>query len=291
MIAGCRYLGNSSGGGLLDSAKLKFYEAVLKMRPEQLGMLVKMLVSHGRRHVHDSVGHVFWVDPISPFGLTLLKGESYEPQMIALIEKLLRPSDVFVDLGANEGYFSIMAAPLVPSGRVFAVEPQPALREVLLENVKSNLAGNVTVSTLAISDQSGEARLFLRSSINNMGSRLNVPFKVGFGSELVQTCTLADFCRELAIDRARLLKVDCEGAEIQIINGSGDLFFRHAFDVVALEYHPSICGNDAMQQADAKMQAWGYQLAVWNGQTIYYLPEVEAEIGKLAPNVVLNAEF
>jgi FkbM family methyltransferase len=195
-------MGPQAAGNLLDSAKLRFYEAVVTMRPEQLGMLVKMVVPHGRRHVRDSMGQVFWIDPISPFGLTLLKGESYEPQMVALIRKLLRPWDVFVDLGANEGYFSIVAAPLVPNGRVFAVEPQPALREVLLENVRSNVAGNLSVSSLAISDRNGEARLFVRSSINNMGGRLNVPFKLGFGSELVQTRTLSDFCREHAIDRA-----------------------------------------------------------------------------------------
>jgi FkbM family methyltransferase len=260
------------------------------MRPEQLGMLVKMALPHGRRHVRDSVGHVFWVDPISPFGLMLLKGESYEPRMVALIQKLLRPSDIFVDLGANEGYFSIVAACLVPRGRVLAVEPQPALREVLLENVRINAANNVSVSSLAICDQNGEARLFVRSSINNMGSRLNVPFKFGFGSKLVQTRTLAEFCREQAVDRARFLKVDCEGAEIQIINGSGDLFARQAFDIIALEYHPSISGIDALKVADKKLRTWGYKFAVWNGQTIYYLPDVEGEIAKLGTDVRLNVE-
>jgi hypothetical protein len=100
---------------------------------------------------------------------------------------------------------------------------------------------------------------------------------------------LADFCREHVIDRVRLLKVDCEGAEIQIINGSGDLFGQHAFDVVALEYHPSICGIEAIEAAHAKMRTWGYRLAVWNGQSIYYLPEIEAELGELASDLVLNA--
>jgi FkbM family methyltransferase len=278
-----------AAGHLLASAKLRLYEAIVTMRPEQLGTLVKMIIPHRRRHVRDADGHVFWIDPISPFGLTLQKRQSYEPQMVALIRKLLRSSDVFVDLGANEGYFSIVAAPLVLPGRVFAVEPQPALRGVLLENVKSNMADNVTVSSLAISDRDGEARLFVRSSINNMSSRLNVPFKLGFGSQLIQTCTLADFCREHAIDRVRLLKVDCEGAEIQIINGGGNLFSRHAFDVVALEYHPAICGIDAMQTAHAKMRSWGYKLADWNGQSIYYLPEIETEISDLASDIVLDA--
>jgi FkbM family methyltransferase len=252
-------MGPHISDSLLSNAKLRFFETIVSLRPEQLGALVKKVVSIGRRHVCDSTGNTFWIDPITPFGLALIKGEIYEPQMVDLLRKVLRPSDVFIDLGANEGYFSIIAAALVPEGRVFAVEAQPALRNVLLANVSSNNASNVTVCTLAVSDRNGEARLFVRSSINNMGSRLDVPFSLGFGSELVQTRTLKEFCCEHAIDRARLLKVDCEGAEIQIINGSDSLFARQPFDVIALEYHPSVSSGEALRLADAKLRSWGVQ--------------------------------
>ena len=63
----------------------------------------------------------------------------YEPQETQLMSGLLRPADVFVDVGANWGYFSLAAAHWVgPRGRVVAFEPEPRLYRMLVTNVAAN---------------------------------------------------------------------------------------------------------------------------------------------------------
>jgi FkbM family methyltransferase len=276
---------------VVDKAKLKLFKAVLHTRPEQLAMLVKAALRVKRRHVVAATGRTFWVDPITPFGFGVLSGKVYEPQMVALVLGLLRPTDTFIDLGANEGCFSILASSVVAQGRVLAVEPQPALREVLLENVRANAAHNVDVHSLAVSDREGEAALFVRSSINHVGSRLNRRFRLGFGSRTVRTCTLTSFCESERVDRARLLKMDCEGAEVQIVAGGQTMFARQAFDIVALEYHPQIIGSAACEKIHGQMSACGYKFASWKGQTLYYLPSARADLAAVSGEIRLDAAF
>jgi predicted methyltransferase len=71
------------------------------------------------------------VDPVWVFGIALLRDGIYEPQMTKLLYTLLRPSDTFLDVGGNEGYFSVIASTLVPDGAVHCIEPQERLHPVL----------------------------------------------------------------------------------------------------------------------------------------------------------------
>ena len=89
----------------------------------------------------------------------------YEPQMTRLLELVLRPTDVFVDGGANEGYFSILAASLVGNGQVHCVEPQSRLQPILRENIRLNSARSVTIHSVALCEHPGEVKLFLCSSM------------------------------------------------------------------------------------------------------------------------------
>lgn len=70
----------------------------------------------------------------------------YEPNETWAIRKILRPGDIFIDIGANIGYFSVLAARLVgPTGRVFAFEPVPPTVERLRHNIKINGVNNITI--------------------------------------------------------------------------------------------------------------------------------------------------
>ena len=63
----------------------------------------------------------------------------YEPQETQLASRILRPLDVFVDVGANWGYFSLAAAHWVGArGRVVAFEPEPRLYRMLVSNIAAN---------------------------------------------------------------------------------------------------------------------------------------------------------
>src|ERR1700760_3354911 len=67
------------------------------------------IVGKGRRVIETENGS-FWIDPMSGFGAALLKDGAHEPAMIQWVRETLEPGGIFVDVGANEGYFSVIAA-------------------------------------------------------------------------------------------------------------------------------------------------------------------------------------
>lgn len=72
----------------------------------------------------------------------------------------LKPGDVFVDVGANIGYFSLLASKLVgPGGRVVAIEASPEVFDLLRRNLELNKAHNVRAVNVAISDREGSLQL------------------------------------------------------------------------------------------------------------------------------------
>ena len=106
------------------SESISFLQFLLRIRPAPLAVFLKRLMRIKRKVVDTDTGK-FWIDPASNLGITLLREGAYEPGMQAILEHFLMPGKVFVDLGANEGYFTVLGARLTqPSGRVFAIEPQ-----------------------------------------------------------------------------------------------------------------------------------------------------------------------
>lgn len=142
----------------------------------------------------------------------------WEPFETSLVLSLLRPGDVFVDVGANIGYFSVLAASVVGAqGAVFAFEPDPDNYRLLRANAELNgLEHCITAVEAALSDVEGEGRLFL--SEDNLGDhqvysgdeqRSSVPITLCEGSEYLAERT----------QRVDLLKVDTQGSEYQVIAG------------------------------------------------------------------------
>lgn len=142
----------------------------------------------------------------------------WEPYESSLLLSLLQPGDVFVDAGANIGYFSVLAASVVGSeGQVFAFEPDPDNYRLLQANAGLNdMADCITAVRAALSEAPGEGRLYL--SRHNLGDhqvfvgddpRDSVPVELLRGSDF-----LAD-----RVERIDVVKVDTQGAEYRVIAG------------------------------------------------------------------------
>jgi FkbM family methyltransferase len=142
----------------------------------------------------------------------------WEPFETSLLLALLCPGDVFVDVGANIGYFSVLAATRVgDTGAVFAFEPDPENFRLLVANVARNDLGyQVTPVAAALSDAAGQGQLYL--STDNLGDhrvyaaddpRESVPIVLHQGSEFLAG----------RLSRVDLLKVDTQGSEFQVIAG------------------------------------------------------------------------
>lgn len=261
--------------------RIRYYEMLLRIRPAQLGDFVKKCLNVKRRLVYGPRGCVFWVDPASILGIHLMREGVYEPQMTRLLETVLRPGDLFIDVGGNEGYFAILAATLVAQGKVHCIEPQSRLQPILRENIRLNSAYSVTVHQVALSDKAGEVELFLRPSTNTGASSLFRHWRIGWTRERVRATTLDSFFQDNALRRARLLKVDCEGAEGLVIAGGRQVLGQQAVDFVALEYHPTIIGVARCLETHKALRSWGYVLTKVHGQCIYHLPGLEAALQPL----------
>jgi FkbM family methyltransferase len=141
--------------------------------------------------------------------------------------------DVVVDVGANIGAFAVTASRAAANGRVFAFEPEPENFALLCDNVDRNGCHNVTPVRAAVADTTGEVALSL-SEGNSSGHSLRRDH--GGDGVVVPAVALGRLLEEYRIDRCDFLKLDCEGAEYEILYGLPKEYFPR-IRRVALEYH------------------------------------------------------
>jgi FkbM family methyltransferase len=246
--------------------------ALMRVRPAPVAVALKRLLGVQRIEFPTAEG-TFWLDPASEFGQRLLTIGSCEPELVATMRRLLRPGDIFADIGANEGYFSVVGARLVgQKGRVLAVEPQLRLQEVLRRNFALNDAADVILVRSAVSDSAGVAQLNLAPSMNTGATSLMRRTRYALERETVPLRTLADIVAQTGLDRIDLLKMDIEGWEYEAILGSPALFTSGAIRAISLELHPDHLrdrGLDAQRIVDF-LVGCGYRHAA-DFETIVFL--------------------
>ncbi len=146
----------------------------------------------------------------------------WEPATSAFIASRLRPGDTFVDVGANIGYYAVVASPLVGAkGRVVAFEPSPSIRAELESNLALNACANVRVSPTAVSNVDGIAVIHRAPNVNRGSSSLLA--SRGFEAETsVPTAPLSRLLSAEEWATARIIKIDAEGSEGRVLEGMLD---------------------------------------------------------------------
>jgi FkbM family methyltransferase len=142
----------------------------------------------------------------------MLRAAPYEPDVTAFVRSRLRPGDTFLDLGANLGHFSLLAAAQVDDGRVIAVEASSRNVVALRASIRENQLTNVQVLNVAASS-TWQLLAFAASGTNGMTMRSD---PADTHVEVVQGVPLDD---ALEIDRLDLVKIDVEGAEFLALSG------------------------------------------------------------------------
>ena len=209
-----------------------------RLRPAWVASLAKRMIKIQRLQVQTAHG-LFFVDPISHLGNLLISEGVYEKCMISTLEKHLSPGAVFVDVGANEGYFSVLASALVgASGRVLAIEPQSRLQAVLQQNFELNRCSNITLISLAVSDAENTAELYLTPDTNSGASGLSRLTRYRLPTETVKTTTLSKLVEAQQLGRIDLMKMDIEGFEYEALFGAEALLRSGQIRALALELHP-----------------------------------------------------
>ncbi|WKU49447.1 FkbM family methyltransferase [Streptomyces sp. VNUA116] len=187
---------------------------------------------------------------------------TWEPHMTRWLSRRLQSGDTFIDVGANMGYFSLLAAHLVgPSGRVVAIEASPAFHRSVLANARRNACRNVRAVNAAVSDARGFLRFTLASS-RNLGANSIVPYDGPAESSFeAQALPLTEVLTASEVAGARVIKVDVEGAEGSVVRGMASLLDRLRPDAeVTIEVTPERMARlgDSAEELLAIMREHGF---------------------------------
>jgi FkbM family methyltransferase len=196
--------------------------------------------------------------PDDPFWFRLeLLTNRHEAESIQLVDQLLKPGMIMLDVGAHVGYYARRAARLVgKEGKVFAFEPHPRTFGVLSRNVRRY--PNVTPVQAALSDEEGSAELYDYLMMSASGSLhydesllelqkahladsdIAPRISEGFPTQkyTVQTITVDHYLAEQGIQSVDLVKMDIEGAEIGALRGMKTTIGSSPQMKLIMEYNP-----------------------------------------------------
>jgi FkbM family methyltransferase len=194
---------------------------------------------------------------------SLFMNGAFEPTTRARVEAQLRPGDLFVDVGANVGIFSIMAAN--NGAQVVALEPNPSICAELLANRAVN-GLDVPLRVVSVAaDERVDIVPFGVPCAANRGTSRQVETEAG-DTVHAPTMPLASICARLGEEKIRLVKIDVEGAELRVLRGllEGPSALRP--EAIVFEYLP-----DHFQYAETPhglidyLEAAGYVVETLNG--------------------------
>jgi FkbM family methyltransferase len=211
----------------------RVYRNVSQPLARRMGAALEVPVSGGSR---------MRVDTGDLVGSVLAISGRWEPNVTALFRALLRPGNVCIDVGANIGYFTLLASRLVgPDGRVHAFEPEPAAVAALEANVGLNHMTNVAVHAVAAGESEREAVIGAPPPGNAASASLAAAGEPGSPIRVRRVDAVVP-AQDLR--RARLVKIDVEGAEADVLHGLEPAFEAGARPAVIVELHPAWWDDD-----------------------------------------------
>jgi FkbM family methyltransferase len=212
--------------------------------------------------------------------VVLLTGR-WEPFLTRFVLDTLRPGDTFVDLGANIGYYSLLASRLVSeSGHVYSIEASPSIFGRLMENVARNNVTNITAIHAIVSDTECSKPFWLApephggrsTTVEAEASRLGMRLEAH-----VSSSPLINLIPTESLFNARLIKIDVEGAEGEVLRPLVPLLSRfRARTAWMIELSPELSAGG---QADIN---WIYQSFCRAGYRAFAVPNTYSPEAYLA---------
>lgn len=164
----------------------------------------------------------------------------YELRKVKAVQALLKSGDTFVDVGGNKGDFALLAAKITgDSGRVFCIEPEPTNCKWIRQSIQLNKYENVELCSVALSDRNSEALLHLGTKSGSHTLLSGQPER-NQGCLKVPTRTLDALLKERRAPSVQMIKIDVEGAELQVLRGSVETIKNNPDIVLLLDIHPSL---------------------------------------------------
>jgi len=150
-------------------------------------------------------GMSFFIDPNSKHSSKIANEKTWEPLTTSIIKSLVLPDDVFLDIGANFGYFSVLLSNRV--NRIHAVEPDNFNFDLLSKNLKYNNVTNATAYNVAASNKNGTSSFYRHHNSRMKHSLIRVVKNMSRG--LIKVSKMDDLIDE----KIDVIKMDVEGGE------------------------------------------------------------------------------
>ena len=192
--------------------------------PESVGRFDYYKTGFGNYYVPSGARHDLIVRAIR-------RGRMFEPEVVEVARRFARPGTAVLDVGSNFGQMAVQFAQMVgEEGRVYAIEAQKPVFEILKKNVLANGAGNIVPVFAAALAETGLQLRFPRpdfSRHHSFGS-YNLPLHAQEG-DLVESLKIDD----LAIDRPiSFMKIDVQGCDLFAMQGAAKVIARHRMPIL-----------------------------------------------------------
>lgn len=183
------------------------------------------------------------------YSTSLILEAGYEPAETAFVRRVLEEGMTVFDIGANRGYYSLLASQLVGArGRVIAFEPSARERWFLKGNLLLNRRSNVAVEPIALGSEPKQAELFVANGYatgcNCLRSRED---ELQGHREPVAVHTLDEYSIAHSIQDVDLLKIDIEGGELDVFQGASNFLRQRPRPIILCEI------------IDQLARRWGYE--------------------------------
>ena len=217
---------------------------------------------------------VVWVDVV---GREICTRGYYEPGTVKVIREFLKPGMVFIDLGAQVGQYTLLAAGL--GATVHSFEPDTETFRLLRHNVSANGLANVRVNPCAVAERCKRA-IFYSGKSDNIGVSSLRQSEDSSVTYEVECVSLDAYVERSHIPRVDLVKIDVEGAELEVLQGARKLLGGPGKPHLIVEF----CENNqaAFDSSSAKLEesfrSLGYELFRIEGSGLTrYRPRVPEE--------------
>jgi FkbM family methyltransferase len=189
---------------------------------------------------------------------------------VKLSRALTSPGDVLFDVGANIGLWAMGAALRAgPSGRVEAFEPVPSTFARLSANVTLNELSTIRCHSRALSDHEGQTTFYAATDGNSGRSSLGRMPGVDLPIDVTLT-TLDRFCEQEGITKIDFMKVDVEGAELQVFRGAERILSAKTAPPVLFEIGDRLAAlfGGSCREVKRLLESHGYRIYRCRGRTL-----------------------
>lgn len=157
---------------------------------------------------------------------------AYEKSELKAVSNILKPGDVFLDLGANLGLYSLHASRIVgENGKVISFEPFSINFNALKEHISMNQLSNIRPENLAVGKTPGTITLYHNESEDNLGMVTASPIEDAIKEE-VKVVSIDAYLEEESLQKVNFIKIDIEGFEYPTLLGMENTLKTYAPDIL-----------------------------------------------------------